>query len=75
MSKLLRSAHFVAWPTIVSQLNVNDGWPAEAIQWRFGKSKRPKKGREDEKKELKKEKVEKKEEEKEEEEKEKKEDS
>ena len=39
---MLRSAHFVARPSIVSQLNVNDGWPPAAIQWRFGKSKRVK---------------------------------
>ena len=42
MTKLLRSAHFVGRPSIVSQLNVNDGWLAAAIQWRFGKSKRVK---------------------------------
>ena len=39
---MLRSAHFVGRPSIVSQLNVNDGWLAAAIQWRFGKSKRVK---------------------------------
>ena len=47
---MLRSAHFVARPSIVSQLNVNDGWPAAAIQWRFGKSKRVKKDEEEEEK-------------------------
>ena len=39
---MLRSAHFVGRPSIVSQLNVNDGRLAAAIQWRFGKSKRVK---------------------------------
>ena len=46
---MLRSAHFVARPSIVSQLNVNDGWPPAAIQWRFGKSKRVKEDEEEEK--------------------------
>ena len=51
---MLRSAHFVARPSIVSQLNVNDGWPPAAIQWRFGKSKRVKEDEEEEEEEEKK---------------------